>query len=67
MLADNIKSMPIEKRIMLMEEIWDSLCHENEEISSPAWHQGILDERMQLIKSGKAKFLPIQELKNSPL
>lgn len=67
MLTDDIKSMPIENRLMLMEEIWDSLCHENEEISSPAWHQGILDERMQLIKSGKAKFLSIQELKNSRL
>lgn len=67
MLTDDIKSMPIEKRIMLMEEIWDSLCHENEEISSPAWHQAILDERMQLIKSGKTRFRSIQELKNSQL
>ncbi len=67
MLTNDIKSMPIEKRLMLMEEIWDSLCHENEEISSPAWHQEILDERMQLIKSGKAKFLSIQEIKNNPL
>lgn len=59
------KSLPIENRIMLMEELWDSLCHENEEIKSPTWHQEILEERMELIKSGQAKFISIQELKNN--
>ncbi len=59
-----IKNLSIEKRMLLMEEIWDSLCHEKEEISSPSWHKEILDSRMQLINSGKAKFLSLQELKN---
>lgn len=62
-----IKTLSIEKRMLLMEELWDSLCHEKEEISSPSWHKEILDSRMQLVNSGKAKFLSLQELKNKNL
>ncbi len=63
MLVHEIKAMPVQQRMMLMEEIWDSLCHENQEISSPAWHEEILAQRMALIKTGKAKFISIQALK----
>lgn len=63
MLAQEIKAMPIAQRMLLMEQIWDSLCHEEQEINSPSWHQQILAERMQLIKTGKAKFISITALK----
>jgi putative addiction module component (TIGR02574 family) len=63
MLVQEIKAMPIEQRMLLMEQIWDSLCHEQQEINSPSWHQQILEERMRLIKSGKAKFVSIADLK----
>lgn len=39
----------------------------DEEIKSPSWHEDILNERMQSINSGKAKFISIQELKNKNL
>ncbi len=63
MQTNEIKSLPIENRIMLMEELWDSLCHENEEMKSPSWHKEILADRMQAIQSGKSKFISIDELK----
>ncbi|TAN68029.1 MAG: addiction module component CHP02574 family protein [Methylobacter sp.] len=59
-----IKSLPIEQRMLLMEQIWDTLCYENEEIKSPSWHEDIINDRMQLVNSGKAKFISIQELKD---
>lgn len=62
-----IKTLSVEKRMQLMEDIWDSLRHENTEITSPAWHKKILQDRIQLIQSGKAKFLSIQELKSKYL
>lgn len=65
MLTTEIKSMPVADRIMLMEEIWDSLCHEAVEISSPYWHKEILVERMELVKSKQAALLTIEELKNT--
>jgi Putative addiction module component. len=58
------KSLTIEQRMLLMEQIWDTLCHENEDIKSPSWHEEIINDRMQLVNSGKAKFISIQELKD---
>lgn len=48
-----------------MEEIWDSLCHEQEPPASPQWHQDILTERVERLNSQQAKLLTLQELKNS--
>ena len=62
-----IKNLSIAKRMQLMEEIWDTLYPENPKIQSPAWHKTILEDRMQLINLGKAKFISIQELKNKNL
>lgn len=65
MIIAEIKSMPISERIMLMEEIWDTLCHEAEEIQSPDWHGEILKNRLELVHSNQAELLTLQELKNT--
>ena len=64
MLSANIKEMSIKRRLMLIEEIWDSLSNEETEIKSPDWHEDIIKERKNLIKSGKAEYISIKELKN---
>ena len=61
-------TLPIDKmsttdRIQAMEDLWDALTHENKEIESPAWHEEVLCSRRKKIKSGKAKFLTIEDLK----
>jgi hypothetical protein len=61
--TDTLKSMSIENRMLLMEEIWDSLCHETDEMKSPSWHEDILNDRLELIKSGQAKFISLDALK----
>ncbi len=63
MTIAEIKEMPVNQRIILMEEIWDTLSHEDVEVESPPWHREILDERMELIHSGKAEYLTIEQLK----
>ncbi len=50
---------------MLMEEIWDSLCHEQEQLESPLWHRDILNDRLDLLNSKQATLLSLQELKNT--
>jgi len=67
MLTAEIKKMSINKKILLMEELWNSICSEEIEIESPAWHKDILDERINLINSGKAHFISIKDLKNANL
>ena len=65
--ANTLKSMSVENRMLLIEEIWDSLCHETDEIKSPSWHEDILNDRLELIKSGQAKFISLDALKNNHL
>ena len=65
MLTAEIKEMPVRDRLGLMEEIWETLRYDENEIESPAWHKEILKERTDLLKSGKAKFLSIQDLRKA--
>jgi len=65
MTITEIKSLPISERIMLMEEIWDSLCHEREPVESPLWHQDVINDRLELINSKQATLISLQELKNT--
>ena len=65
MLTDKIKEMPVNEKIGLMEEIWDTLRYDGNQIESPAWHKEVLDERTARLKSGKAKFLSLQDLRNA--
>ncbi|MGZ8175219.1 MAG: addiction module protein [Methylobacter sp.] len=65
MTFTEIKSQPVSERIMLMEEIWDGLCHEHEPVESPLWHQDILNDRLELINSKQATLISLQELKNT--
>lgn len=65
MTITEIKSLPVSERIMLMEEIWDSLSHEHEQVESPQWHQDILNDRLELLNSKQATLITLQELKNT--
>lgn len=61
-IAEIKKMSPLE-RLQTMEELWDVLCHEGQEIKSPEWHKEILDERKRKIDSGEAKFISLNDLK----
>lgn len=63
MTTTEIKRMSTVERLQAMEELWDALCHEEQEIESPAWHGKILEERKKKIESGEAEFISIDELK----
>jgi len=63
MSISEIKNMTIHERLMAMEQIWDSLCHEEFEPESPAWHEEVLNERKKMMDSPDAKFLTIQQLR----
>ena len=63
MTTTQIKKMSTIERLQVMEELWDALCHEEQEIKSPAWHGKILKKRKKKIESGEAEFISIDELK----
>ena len=57
------KKMPVERKIELIESIWDSLRHSEDDIASPSWHKNILNERTAILKSGKAKYISLNNLR----
>ena len=65
MITAEIKKMSTRDRIILMEEIWDTLRHDENEIESPSWHEGVLDKRRKQVENGEAKFISIDDLKAS--
>ncbi len=64
MSITEIKKLPVGERIEVMEQIWDSLRDEDQEISSPAWHGEVLEERRKKIEEGKATFITLDQLKS---
>ena len=64
MTITEIKSLPIPERIMLMEEIWDSLCNDQQSIDSPDWHEEIVKDRIKRLNANQTKLLTLQELKD---
>ena len=63
LLTEKLKEMSKKEKLVLMEQIWDSLLQEDDGIDSPQWHKEILEERMAKIKKGEAKFININELR----
>ncbi|MEA1929043.1 MAG: addiction module protein [Candidatus Auribacterota bacterium] len=59
MITAEIKALPTKDRIILMEELWDTLCHDDDEIESPSWHKEVLNKRRGKINTGKAKLIKI--------
>lgn len=45
-----------------MELLWESFSKEGIDYPSPAWHGKILAERTEIIDSGKAAWLSVDEL-----
>ena len=58
-----IQKMNTVERLQAMEMLWDALLHEEVEVKSPSWHQGIIKERISQVDSGGDGFLSLQELK----
>ncbi len=59
---DEIKKLDVKERIILMNEIWETLDSEN--VDSPTWHKDILEERINKIKNGEAKYITLEDLKS---
>ena len=56
-MALSVENMSIEEKIQTMETIWDDLCKKAEGISSPPWHEKVLNERENGITNGEEVFI----------
>ncbi len=63
MSMDMIRKLDVKDRIILMNDIWESLESEGSSIESPSWHKDILEERVEKIKNAKVNFISLEKLK----
>ncbi|MCP4157808.1 MAG: addiction module protein [bacterium] len=52
-----LDSMSVEEKIQVMEILWDDLCHKADDIQSPSWHKGVLNEREEALQLGADEFI----------
>lgn len=58
----DLKQMSRPEKVRLMEEIWQDLSADEQEVKSPSWHGEIIAERIAKVEEGKATFLTLEEL-----
>lgn len=60
----NLKEMTTEEKLKAMETLWDDICRNVPDLSSPPWHEKILKEREERLKKGKEKVLDWTQAKS---
>ena len=58
------KKLNPKERIILINDIWESLESENITVESPSWHKQVLDERIKKMENNEARYVSLEELKN---
>jgi len=61
--SSQIEKMSVAERLQAIDQLWDSLTHCGDNITSPDWHQDVLAERKERAQRGEAKFLTLDQLR----
>ena len=64
MSIDEIKMLDITERIILVEEIWDSIAKEQDNVALTEYEKQVLDERLVSLDANSDTLLPWDEMKN---
>jgi putative addiction module component (TIGR02574 family) len=62
--ASQIEKMSVAERLQAIEQLWDAVCHEDKDLTSPAWHRNVLAERKQRAERGESKFMTLAQVKS---
>ena len=65
MTTDEIKRLPIEQKIRVMETLWDDLRERFEQAGIPDSVKRLLDERRARVQSGQAQLLDWDSIKGT--
>ena len=55
-ITAQLDSLSTADKLRAMEYLWDDLCRHADAVSSPAWHDEVLTERVLAVKNGQATF-----------
>ena len=65
MTTDEIKRLPIEAKIQIMEALWDDLRERFERAEIPPSVKRLLDERRERVRSGQAQLIDWDSVKRT--
>jgi putative addiction module component (TIGR02574 family) len=55
---DQLTALSVPEKVRLLEQVWQSLCDQREEIPSPEWHAEVLSKRARRLADGEAVRVP---------
>ncbi|KAF0181656.1 MAG: hypothetical protein FD161_329 [Limisphaerales bacterium] len=58
-----LASMTTEEKLQVMEQLWEDLCRDEQQVASPGWHGEVLAAREARIARGEARFSDVEEVK----
>lgn len=58
-----LDKMTVREKLRVMEELWEDLSRDPENVKSPGWHGQVLKEREARIASGSAIFISWERAK----
>lgn len=61
--ASDIAEMPVEERIRLVEDIWDSIAELPESVAVPEWHKQELEKRLDAYHANPTEGSPWHEVR----
>ena len=62
---ENVLKMPVERRILWIEDVWDSIRLQSDKIRVPESHKKELDRRLKKYVEDPAALLSEQQLKSA--
>ncbi len=59
-----LNEMTITEKLVVINQIWDDLMRNPENVPSPEWHKDVLSARSERVKSGEAHFKDFDSVKS---
>ena len=61
---DDLRAIPVEDRLKLIEELWDSIDADTAALPLPDWHRDEIDRRLEALNSGTSAGAPWHEVRD---
>lgn len=65
--ASDIAQMPLDQRLQLVEDLWDSIAELPESVEVPQWHRQVLENRLKAYHEDPQAGSPWSEVKKEIL
>lgn len=59
-----LDEMTTTEKLVIINQIWDDLLRNSDDIPSPEWHKEVLSARAERIKKGEAHFKDFESVKS---